>query len=494
MRRACIIGAGSSGIASCQVLHARGIPFDCFEAGSEVGGNWRYGNDSGMSSAYRCLQAKSSRQCMQYAAFPMPGDYPDYLGHELIAKYLDDFVDHFGFRGRIQFRTEAIRAGPAAGGGWDVTVRQRDTGAVRTERYGAVLVANGHHWDPQYPEPAFPGAGTFTGEQIHSHRYRTPEPFTGKRVLVLGIGNSACDVAADCSQVAARTLLAIRRGAHIVPKYLFGLPIDHLTLTRLGTRAPLRLQSLTVALLLRIAQGRVTKHGLPKPGRRVLYAPPTVSDSLLGKLDHGDIVVKPGIDRFDGNRVRFTDGSAEPVDVVIYCTGYKISFPFLDEGLLGGGNHIPLYRRVVPPKLPGLYFIGLVQPIGAVIPLAEIQSQWVADLLQGRAALPPEQQMNREIARYRAVTARRYGRSGRHVIQVDFLAYLREIRREREMGAARSEALRAIAADPPAPRPAIPDHPIAQAVNGRFRARRGRRHREVRPGAAWLVWSGIRAR
>ena len=439
MDRVCIIGAGSSGIAACQVLHARGIPFDCFEAGSAVGGNWRYNNDNGMSSAYRSLRAKTSRRCMQYAAFPMPLDYPDYLSHELIAEYLDNFVDHFGFRGMIQFRTEVTKAEPAAGGGWDVTVRRRDTGAVRTERYRAVLVANGHHWDPQYPEPAFPGAGTFAGQQMHSHHYRTPEPLAGKRVLVLGVGNSACDVAADCSLVAGRTLLAMRRGAHIVPQYLFGRPTDHLTLTRLGTRAPFRLQSLVVALLLRMAQGNVTRYGMPRPDHRVLCAPPTVSDSLLTKLDDGDIVVKPAIDGFHGDCVRFADGSRERVDVVIYCTGYKISFPFLNETTIGiDGKQIPLYRRIVPPQLPGLYFIGLIQPIGAVMPIAEIQSQWVADLLQGNATLPTNQQMNREIAGYTAATVKRYRACTTHAIQVDFLAYMREIRRERHMGVRRT--------------------------------------------------------
>jgi dimethylaniline monooxygenase (N-oxide forming) len=443
MGRVCVIGAGSSGIASCRVLHARGIPFDCFEAGSQVGGNWRYNNDNGMSSAYRSLHAKSSRRCIQYAAFPMPSDYPDYLSHELIAEYLDDFVDHFGFRGMIQFRTEVTRAEPAAGGGWDVTVRQRDTGAVRTERYTAVLVANGHHWDPQYPEPAFPGAGSFAGEQMHSHHYRTPEPLSGRRVLVLGVGNSACDVAADCSVVAARTLLAMRRGAHVVPQYLFGRPTDHLTLMRLGTRAPFPLRSFAVALLLRIAQGNVTRYGMPRPDHPVLCAPPTVSDSLLSKLGHGDIAVKPSIDRFHGDCVRFTDGSSEPVDAVIYCTGYKISFPFLNEAAIGAhGKQISLYRRIVPPQLPGLYFIGLIQPIGAVMPIAEIQSEWVADLLQGSATLPPEQQMNREIARYTAATLRRYGASATHTIQVDFLAYMREICRERQMGARRARRAR----------------------------------------------------
>ena len=441
--RVCVIGAGSSGIASCQVLQARGIPFDCFEAGSEVGGNWRYNNDNGMSSAYRSLHAKSSRQCMQYAALPMPRHYPDYLSHELITNYLDDFVDHFALRQRIQFRTEAIKVEPAAGGGWNVTVRQRDTRAVRTVRYGAVLVANGHHWDPQYPEPAFPGAGSFSGEQMHSHHYRTPEPLAGKRVLVLGIGNSACDVAADCSPIAARTLLAMRRGAHVVPQYLFGRPTDHLTLMRVGTRAPFRLQRSAVALLLRMARGNVTRYGMPRPDRPVLCAPPTVSDSLLSKLGHGDILVKPSIDRFHRDLVRFTDGSSEPVDVVIYCTGYKISFPFLDDAAIGAhGNQIPLYRRIVPPQLPGLYFIGLIQPIGAVMPIAEIQSEWVADLLEGRATLPPQQHMKREIARYTAATVRRYGASATHPIQVDFLAYIREIRRERQMGVRRARRAR----------------------------------------------------
>src|SRR5437764_8312048 len=229
----CVIGAGSSGIAACRAVRARGIQFDCFEAGSAVGGTWRYGNDNGMASAYRSLHANSSRRGMQYAAYPMPDHYPSYPGHRLIAAYFDDFVDHFGFRGQIQFRTEVTRAEPGPGGCWDVTVRRRDGGAAHARRYGAVVVANGHHWDPRYPEPAIPGAATFAGEQLHSRDYRAPEPFAGKRVLVVGIGNSACDIAADCGRVAARTVLAVRRGTHIVPKHLFGRPTDHLTLMRL---------------------------------------------------------------------------------------------------------------------------------------------------------------------------------------------------------------------------------------------------------------------
>jgi dimethylaniline monooxygenase (N-oxide forming) len=429
IRRVCVIGAGSSGLAACQVLHTRGISFDCFEAGSEVGGNWRYGNDNGMSSAYRSLHAKSSRKGMQYAAFQMPDHYPDDLSHTLIATYLDAFVDQFRFRERIQFRTQVLRAEPAGEGDWDVTVKHRDTGRRWTERYGAVLVANGHHWDPKYPQPAFPGADSFAGEQLHSHEYREPGPFVGRRVLVLGIGNSACDIATECSQHAARTLLSMRRGVHVVPKSLFGMPIDHLTRTHLSTWMPRRIQHLALTLVLRIAQGRATARGLPKPDHRLLSAPPTVSDSLLSTLARGDLVVKPAVDHFDRERVHFTDGSCEQVDVVIYCTGYKISFPFLDEaGLRSQDGRLHLYRRVVPPKLSGLYLIGLVQPLGAIMPIAEVQAQWVADLIQGRATLPTRVQMDREIADHRTLAARRFSGCSDHDIRVDFLAYLREFR------------------------------------------------------------------
>src|SRR5947209_18015974 len=222
MDRVCVIGAGSSGIAACQVLHARGIGYDCFEAGSEVGGNWRYLNDNGMSSSYRSLHITSSRQSMQYASYPMPDDWPTYLSHRQIIRYFDDYVDHFGFRDTITFRTTVVRVAAAPDGAWDVTVRDRD-GVERTRRYGAVLVATGHHWDPRFPDP-YPGIETFGGEQFHSHEYKTPDRLAGRRVVVVGIGNSACDIAVESSQITERTYLSVRRGAHVVPKYLFGIP------------------------------------------------------------------------------------------------------------------------------------------------------------------------------------------------------------------------------------------------------------------------------
>ncbi len=445
----CIIGAGSSGITAAQVLQARGVAFDCFEAGSDTGGNWRYQNDNGMSSAYESLHINTSRQLMEYAAYPMPESLPDYPSHRQIAAYFDDFVDHFGLREKITFRTEVTRveplsANPAPGGErphprarWAVTFRTQDR-EPETRYYEDVVVANGHHWDPRWPQPSFPGAEDFPGQQVHAHYYRTPEPFRDKRVLVLGIGNSACDIAVESSRVAVSTDLAMRRGAHVLPKYMFGTPTDHLTDSPLA-RGPLRLQQWTMAALLRLTQGKVSDYGLPEPDHAVLHAHPTVSQDLLNRLGHGDITVRPNIDRFEGSKVFFTDGSSGEYDVVVYCTGYKVSFPFLtDQVVSAEDNHVDLYRRVADPEHPGLYFVGLIQPLGAIMPLAEAQAEWVADLVTGVGVLPSVAEMRAQIASYDKQLGKRYVSSKRHTLEVDFHKYRAEIAKERK--AARKRA------------------------------------------------------
>ncbi|MDX6582121.1 MAG: hypothetical protein QOI10_1305 [Solirubrobacterales bacterium] len=430
-----MIGAGSSGIAACQVLQARGIGFDCFEVGSQVGGNWRYMNDNEMSSAYRSLHINTSRRMMAYATYPMPEDYPDYPSHWQIAQYFDDYVDQFGFRDRIRFRTEVTSVEPADGGGWRVSWREPEGGEHGSEVYSAVFVANGHHWDARWPEPPFAGQDRFEGVQVHVHDYKTPDVLEGRRVLVLGIGNSACDLAVESSRVASRTLLAMRRGAWIFPKYLNGKPTDELG-NALTSRLPLPVVRAMYRRALKTATGDPMDYGLPEPDHKLVEAHPTISSDLLPRLGHGEVQVKPNIAEFAGGRtVRFTDGSEEEVDVTVYCTGYKISFPFFDPGLISApDNEIPLYRRVVSPEHPGLYFIGLLQPLGAIMPLAEAQSEWIADVLEGKVELPDARRMERVIARERERMARRYVASKRHTIQVDFEPYMRAIRRERRNG------------------------------------------------------------
>lgn len=428
-----MIGAGSSGIAACQVLKARGIPFECFEKGSEVGGNWRYRNDNGMSAAYRSLHINTSRRVMAFSTYPMPEDYPDYPSHWQIAQYFDDFVDHFCFRDDIRFRTEVVAVAPVGGGEWEVTVED-ESGERSTDTYGAVLIANGHHWNPRWPEPAFPGSEDFEGEQMHVHSYEEPDVMRGKRVLVLGIGNSATDLAVEASRNAERSFLAMRRGAYVLPKYLRGKPTDEVA-PELVTRLPLAIQRKLAEMALKSAAGDMTEYGLPKPDHKLMEAHPTVSSELLGRLGHGAITVKPNLRRFDGDSVEFVDGTRERIDLVIYCTGYRITFPFLSEDLISArDNRVPLYRRVVSVDQPGLHFIGLIQPLGAIMPIAERQSEWIADLISGAVALPSPQEMRKAIRRDDERMAKRYVASKRHTIQVDFHPYMRTLAKERKRG------------------------------------------------------------
>ncbi|MDP9133632.1 MAG: NAD(P)-binding domain-containing protein, partial [Actinomycetota bacterium] len=344
-------------------------------------------------------------------------------------------VDTFGFRDRISFRTEVVRVVAAERGGYHVTTRATESREECTAHHAAVLVANGHHWDPRWPEPPFPGADGFAGEQMHSHHYKTPDVLVDRRVLVVGIGNSATDIAVESSRHAAATFLAMRRGAWILPKYMFGRPTDETNTPGL-TRLPLPVQRWVMAASLRVSQGRMRDFGLPDPDHKLLEAHPTLSSDLLLRVGHGDVVVKPNIARFAGDRrVRFVDGSEEEIDLVVYCTGYKISFPFFDPGLISApDNEIPLYRRVVSPEHAGLYFIGLLQPLGPIMPLAEAQSEWVADLIEGKTSLPAKAEMERVVAHERERMAKRYVASKRHTIQVDFEPYLRAVARERRNG------------------------------------------------------------
>jgi dimethylaniline monooxygenase (N-oxide forming) len=432
--RVCVIGAGTSGLTASQVLAHRGIEFDCFEKGSKVGGNWRYHNDNGMSAAYRSLSINASRRIMEFASYPMSDELPDYPHHSHIAAYFDEYADRFGLRERIRFNAEVKSVEPSDEGGWKVEL---DDGECR--RYAATVVANGHHWSPRWPDPPIPGP--FAGEVLHAHSYDTPEPFADKRVCVVGFGNSAVDIATEVSRVSSATYLSIRRGAHVLPKYVAGVPVDELGL-KLARYAPLSLQRLVSAPVLRIIQGAPRAYGLPSPDHKLGEAQPTVSSEVLGRIGHGQIMVKPRIHSLEGDAVRFHDGSIERVDAIVYCTGYEIRFPFLSSTVLNPrNNRIDLFRRVVHPDWLGLYFIGLIQPLGAVMRLCEAQAHWVADLLEGRATLPSAPEMHQHVEREWARMQKRYVRSDRHTIQVDFHPYLRELARARRYRRGRDVSL-----------------------------------------------------
>jgi dimethylaniline monooxygenase (N-oxide forming) len=417
--KVCVVGAGASGITVTKSLAQRGIDFDWFEKGSALGGLWRYDNDSGTSSAYRSLQIDTSSRSLAYPDFPVPRGWPAYLRASQVLEYLERYAAEFGVADAVQTRTEVTAVEPA-GPRWAVT-----TDRCGTREYDAVVVANGHLSVPR--RPAFPG--TFTGEELHSHDYRTPEPFSGRTVVVVGMGNSGCDIAVDLARVARQVHLSTRRGAWILPKYLMGVPTDRwsaLFIRRL--RLPTPLSRNIVKALARIAVGPQERYGVPKPAHPVHREHATIGQELLPYVAYDWIRMRPDIARLDGREVRFTDGSATTADVLIYATGYDPSFPFLPPDLVEaadrGGR---LYRRIVHPGAPGLYFAGLVQPVGPTIPLVEIQGRWIARVLAGEIALPGEDEMQREIARHRRWVRNSFVGSERYRLEVDFRTYARQL-------------------------------------------------------------------
>ena len=425
---ACVIGAGAAGLAAGHALAEREVDFDWFEKGSMVGGLWRIDNDNGAVAAYTTLHLNSSRTRTQYPSFPMPEDWPDYPSHELMAQYFESFAAHFDLARRITFHAEVTSVEPLPGPGdpgahgWAVT-----TTATGRRTYQHVLVANGHHSIPKLP--TFPGE--FSGETFHAHDYTDPSVFIGRDVVVVGVGNSGMDLACDAAKLAHRVLLVTRHGVHVLPKYVFGRPIDTISNAAMGY-VPFAVERLAYEAILRVSTGRPQDRGLPKPDHRLLGAHPTVSAELYDRVGHGDIVVKPAIERLDGDTIRFVDGSAEHADLLVLATGYRVSLPFLAPDVYDPtGNAMPLYQRVVAPERPGLFFIGFVQTVGSGIPLCEYQAEWIGDVITGLAALPPPSEMADWIARDQAALRRRYVASERHTMQVDYWRYIRAMKEAR---------------------------------------------------------------
>ncbi len=418
-----MIGAGSCGIAAAKTLYEARVPFDCFEAGPVVGGLWRFENPNGLSGAYSTLEMNTSGPRMSYSDFPLGSD--DYPPHEDVGDYFDRYVDHFGFRETITFDTGVERVEPVEGGRFQVTTGRS------SDVYDAVLVGNGHHWDPRWPEPPFPGE--FAGVQMHSHDYRRPEQFAGKRVVVVGGGNSGMDIARDAADAGEVAYLSLRRGVHVIRKRLGRKrkPVDQ-QLAPPWLPWPLKQKGFE---LLRLRSGDVSDHGLPEPDHKVGHAHPTVSDEIHDRLEAGAVLPKPNIRELRGETVVFEDGSEVEAEVIVYCTGYKVSFPFFDEDFISApGNEIALYRRTFHPQVEGVYFLGLAQPLGAIMPMAEQQSKWIAALLRGEYVLPPRAEIEGDIAAARAAHAKRFYASARHTMEVDFDEWMRDAQREMRRG------------------------------------------------------------
>lgn len=431
----CIIGAGPSGLAAAKALQAEGVAMDIFDPRDRVGGIWAYDPAPGRTCAWEGMNLNSPRGWYEFSDFPMPATHPDFPRREQVAAYMEAVTDRFGLRPHLHL-SEAVTEVLPEGARW----------RVRTDRghdaiYRAVVVANGHHNEAFIPERP----GTFGGTAIHSRDYRYREAFRGKRVLVVGIGNSGSQISVDVSLAAEQTFLSVRRGVWILPHYIRGVRVDRAMPAFLNylvaAWVPPVLAGPSLSLFYRLLLGRPDKLDLPRPDHHFGAALPTVSENLLNRLGDGRIRVKPDIAAFEDGEVRFTDGSREAVDTIIWCTGYRNRFPFLSEEVFASEeNRAPLYFRAFHPDRPGLYFMGLFQAVGwSFVPLFEAQARLVAAHLAGRYALPAPQEMQAAIAADAAQVARRYVASPRNQYQMNAEVFRRACARELRAGVKRRQ-------------------------------------------------------
>lgn len=430
-----IIGAGCSGITTAKRLAEYGISYHQFEMSDDVGGNWYFRNPNGRSAVYESLHIDTSTQRLQFEDFPAPADYPDFPHHTLIHDYFRAYVEEFGLRDRIEFNTEVTRAA-RDGDGWELTL---STGETR--HYTDLVVANGHHWKPRLPD--YPG--DFAGDLIHSHAYVNPfDPveIRGKRVIVVGMGNSAMDIASELSNrwMADKLYVSARRGVWVLPKYRNGVAADKVM-------APPDLPK-EVALeasrkLIRELVGEMSNYGLPDPDHEPLSAHPSVSADFLTRAGSGDIHMLPEISRLDGHTVHLADGSSVEADVIICATGYEMSFPFFTDteaDLHPDADHrYPLFKRMIKPGVDHLFYLGLAQSSPTIVNLAEQQSKLLARLLVGDYVLPDVAEQELIMKADEEAHLEQYYATPRHTIQIDFARYVVDLMKEIEAGQARAQ-------------------------------------------------------
>eukprot|EP00842_Homolaphlyctis_polyrhiza_P006527 jgi/Hompol1/6876/HPOL_002991-RA len=458
-QRILVIGAGCSGLVALKECIAEGLTNAvCFEMGSSLGGLWKFTevehSKEVHSSVYRNTIIDTSKQMMAFSDFPIPKTWPAFLHHSAIVRYFHMYAEHFDLLPRIQFNTKvlSVRAVPARSGvtstgsesGQNVGCSDREQwevvhstlGKTTVSLFDKVIVATGHHSRPRIPE--FKGIDEFKGQVLHSHFYREAMPFKDKRCLVIGLGNSAVDVAVELSYVARQVHVSTRSGAWIMPRFASrGTPIDHRT-TRFYALFPLFMRQRALKKLIFNTFGDIISLGF-RPQHKPFCAHPTINSELPGRVGAGAVVIKGDVRRFfhatDGTQyVEFEDGSTAHVDVVVMCTGYEIGFPFLEDAASIAGLHVPgsnqvdLYKYVWPIHRDNIAFVGLFQPLGAIMPGSELQSRWIARVWSNKApALPSADARRADVVAKRDANIKRYGKSPRHTIQVDAGPYFDEI-------------------------------------------------------------------
>lgn len=424
MIRTCIIGAGPAGLSAARALRRWGLPYDQYERHTDVGGIWDLDNPG--TPMYESAHFISSRKTSGFFDFPMPESFPDYPSNRQILRYTRDFAASYGLRESIRFGTGVDRVDQNANG-YRVTL---DDGT--THDYGAVICATGVTWAPR--QPTYDGA--FAGEVRHAVTYRDPAEFRGKRVLVVGLGNSGADIACDAAATADAAFVSVRRGYHVIPKHIFGIPTDEFAET--GPQLPLRIERPVFQALLRVLQGDLTRLGLPKPDHKLFETHPLLNSQLVHHLQHGDVRVKADVERLDGDKVRFVDGTTEEIDLVLCATGYDWAAPYAEHLLRWDQGRPQLYLNTFSREHPNLIGLGYLETNSSAYTLFDHVSNVVAQHLRDQAQRPARA---RAFARMIATDDTpltggiTFVDSARHRSYVDATAYRKHLARvRREMG------------------------------------------------------------
>ncbi|CAZ80251.1 unnamed protein product [Tuber melanosporum] len=428
-----IIGAGISGLVSIKQCLEEGVEPVCFEALGHFGGQWHYTDPDPhtgevASSMYRSVVINTSRETMMMSDFPMdPNMYAMYTHNSKVQQYFESYAEFFKLQPYIRFNHRVRRAYPAGDGKW--TVEVESGGEVTVDTYDAVFVCTGHHSTPNMPD--WQDVEKFEGELVHSHYYRDTVKFQGKNVAVVGVGNSGADISAELSSCTKSTHLITRSGTWVFPRFLLGEPYEYL-----GSRFMLNMVPRSVAIAgmqwaLNYTLGTIPKE--LKPEHNLLGAHPTIRSDLIERVRTGTVTAHRGsIKRFTKKGVELTNGEiVEPLDAVVAATGYTLNFPFLPKGIVqsdedkdGKENWANLYRLIVAPGHPGLYFIGLCQALGALMPVAEMQARWAISVLKNEIPLPSPERMSEDIAAYQNDLKKVFVRSPRHTLEVEFFPYM----------------------------------------------------------------------
>ncbi|KAI9547803.1 hypothetical protein NQZ68_015069 [Dissostichus eleginoides] len=436
VQRVAVVGAGSSGLACIKICVEEGLEPVCFESSDDIGGLWKFKEspEPERSSIYRSLVVNTSKEMMCYSDFPMPADFPNYMHNSQLLQYYRLYTDHFDLLRYIHFQTTvksvAQRPDFSLSGQWDIVTINKD-GEEERHVFDAVLVCSGHYTHPSLPLSGFPGYETFSGRCFHSWEYKDADACRGKRMVVVGIGNSGGDIAVEISRSAKKTFLSTRQGAWVIGRMSSnGLPLDMTAITRLNNMLTLLLPRTLVNWAAERALNYKYDHRLYglKPKHRLMDRRPLINDDLPGRILQGALVMKTNLKGFKDSGVEFEDGSMEEnIDAVVFCTGYNGTFPFLPSALTHGPQReLTLYKTLFPPSLvrPTLAVMGLFQTKGPITPIVEMQARWAVKVFTGSSCLPPKEKMLEVIESERKRNMKSYPCPRTAALQVEYIPYL----------------------------------------------------------------------